>query len=414
MDLTHSRPRRRPAPLTRACAPPRLAYRSGSSRPVAASIDGAPERRRCAPRRFPLDFAGAEGPRRRSRQPVGRARSDGAGTPRHRARARAERQRRARGGGERAPAHGGARPARRRGVRARRAAARERGDAAHGDRGALARAARSRDRAQERRHQRRDPAPDRPLPVGSPARGAAERAGAPAAEDPGQAARLVALRGLRRRGRGPGAQHRGARRPARDHPRPRARDQGRPLVQPARQQGAGGRGRAGGAARRPGGRAPPRRRRVPRLPRRRPRADRDLRRRRAAPAAPRRPGARAHGALVRRDARVGGGAARERDPQGADPRLGARLHPDRRPRGPHHRVQRGGAPALRLQPLRGARARGRRHHRAAGAARRDAPDAARVRGDTARATTSAAAARRPRCAPTARCCRSRWSWCRPT
>ena len=111
-------------------------------------------------------------------------------------------------------------------------------------------------------------------------------------------------------------------------------------------------------------------RRVPRLPRRRARADRGLRGRGAEARAAGGAGARAHGALLRRDARVGGGAARERDPEGADPRLRARLHPDRGPRGAHHRVQRRRAPALRLQPLGGARPRGGRHDRAAGAARR--------------------------------------------
>ena len=47
----------------------------------------------------------------------------------------------------------------------------------------------------------------------------------------------------------------------------------------------------------------------------------------------RRLGAAAHRAPLRGGARVGGGAAGERDPQGAHPRLRARLHPHRRPRG---------------------------------------------------------------------------------
>ena len=88
------------------------------------------------------------------------------------------------------------------------------------------RPARGRDRAGRRGRERRDPAPRRPLPLGPAARGAPERSRPADRALPGAAARLVALRQRRRRGRGLGRQHRGARRPPREPARAGARDEG--------------------------------------------------------------------------------------------------------------------------------------------------------------------------------------------
>ncbi len=255
------------------------------------------------------------------------------------------------------------------------------------------------------RRQRRPASPRGPVRVGPPSRRAAVRARAVATIGCPVRLRDWSAPGSGHRGDGRrGRQHRRARSVAREPRAPRARGQARPHLSPARRRRGRARGRPGGA---PGGRIRwplARRRRVPGLPGRRSGADRGLRGVRGLAGSPGRPRLRGGppAPLVRAGPRVGGGASRQRAPQDDHPRLRARLHHHRRPRRPGDRVQRLRPPPFRATP-------GPRSSAATSWTGSCGPRTGRVCvaccGSSWRRGTSstwAAAARRRRCAPTAR------------